>query len=168
MAQIRFYKVQITLNELSKHVKNVPEWEVGVLQAQWGDDALVIEDETSPFTVERKLPDPKDEFQRLAQSYGPRHGDTPFVASVYGNFGPGINALRDAIARASQPIPAAPPEVDVTEQSPPDEILERANEPVAAGGTPVSELLGDEGGDPTVNDFADLAGNAADEAETAA
>ncbi len=153
MAQVRYFKVNVTLNPMTQQVVEVPEWELHVVQAQWGDDAQIIED--SEFTVERKLPDPRDEFERLAQRYGPRFEDTPHVASVYGNFGPGVNALRDAIAASTKPVPA--PFVEETA-------------PVAAGGVSVAELGLDEGGDTEINldELAALTGDDTESAEAVA
>lgn len=148
MAKIRYVNVRITLNELSAHTKKVPEWELGVLQAQWGDNVQVVGD---PVIVEGKLPEPRDEFERLAQLYGPKHAETPFVAAVFGNFGPGVNALQDAIVRSAQPIRAVPMEAPA----------------VAAGGTQGTGV-NDEGGDDYLDDLSDLAGDVTEDAEAVA
>lgn len=142
MAKVRHMKVEVTLNAMSKHSKVVPAWEVPVLEAQWGEN-LVIRDEA--IFLDRELPEPSDEFERLSQQYGPKHADTPFVAAVYGNFGPGVNTLRDEISRAAgvQPRPVVPP---VT-----------AGEPVDVGDS--------EGGDSESDDYADLSGDADGDAE---
>lgn len=105
MAKARFYKVEVALNKMSTTVAHVAEWEVPVLIAQWGDDARIVEGDEGMTIEDIKLPEPRDEFERLAQRYGPKHEDTPYVAGVYGNFGPGVNALRDAMIRATQPLP---------------------------------------------------------------
>lgn len=167
MAQVRYFKVRITQNQMTQHVVEVPEWEVGVLMAQWNDDAEVIEDETSPFTVSRKLPQPRDEFERLAQRYGPKHEETPFVAGVFGNFGPGVNKLRDAIIESTKERQVFPTDEDEDLSIFDDEAI---GEPVAAGGIPVSELGLDEGGDLPINldDLADLTGDATEGAEAVA
>ena len=147
MAKIRHCKVRVTLNELSVHTKNVPEWEVGVLQAQWGDNAHIVDDNV---IIEGALPDPRDEFERLAQLYGPKHSETPFVAAVYGNFGPGVNALRDAIARAAAPVPV---------------FAEEA--PVVADDDSGVDASPEEGGD-SDDFYADLAGDVTEPAEAVA
>ena len=102
--------------------------------------------------LEADLPDPRDEFERLAQLYGPKHHDTPHVAAVFGNFGPGVNALRDAIARAATPLVQMPAE-DV---------------PVVADSEPVVETDLDEGGDSDDEFFTDLAGDVTEPAEAVA
>lgn len=154
MAKVRYYNVEVTLNELAKHVKEVPEWEVGVLQAQWGDNAVVL-NEDEPTIIERKLPDPRDEFERLAQLYGPRFGDSPYVASVFGNFGPGVNRLADAILGSAKPRVVVPQTQvvdvdlnDLVEDEDSQDVSEANNDIVPA---------------PSVSadvDFADLAGDA--------
>ncbi len=89
MAKVRQLKVEVTQNSLLKTVSDVPQWEAQVLLAVWGEDARIIGEEV----VERNIPDAGDEFARLAFKYGPKDDDNPFVARVYGNFGPGIRSL---------------------------------------------------------------------------
>ena len=89
MPPIKYQKVEITQNELLKTVAEVPQWEAQVLLAVWGEDAVVKE----AVPIDRDLPDPRDEFARLANKYGPKDDDNPYVARVFGNFGPGVRAL---------------------------------------------------------------------------
>ena len=93
MPKFNFIKVQIRASELNTHIVVVAPWEVSVLQALYGEDAAVVGEQE----VSRELPDAADEFSRLASRYGPRNADMPVVASVYGNYGPGVNALAKEI-----------------------------------------------------------------------
>lgn len=123
--------VDIRRSELTTVRRIVPVWETPVLQALWGAGVSFVK----RVVVDRAAPDANDEFARLSARYGPRNSDTPFVASVYGNFGPGVNALRREIEGAigdsvEEPEPAAPEEpkepVDVVPpQAPPTiELIE--------------------------------------------
>lgn len=93
---IKFDVLDIRLTELHTQRIKVPAWETPVLLAIHGENVSQIGDKV----IERGVPDARDEFTRLANRYGPKVGDTPYVASVYGNFGPGINALANAIKGA--------------------------------------------------------------------
>lgn len=97
MSKVRFLKVEITQNSLLKTIAEVPQWEAQVLLAVWGEDAVV----QGEVATTRELPDPRDEFARLANKYGPKDDDNPFVARVYGNFGPGIRALEKEFQAAT-------------------------------------------------------------------
>lgn len=90
-----------------KVVVEVPQWEAHVLLAMWDDDANVI----GTVVVDRAIPEVNDEFTRLANKYGPRDEDIPFVARVYGGFGPGLRALANefqvSVAGSNIPSQAA-------------------------------------------------------------
>lgn len=101
--------VRIRLSELHTQTVSVPAWETPVLQAVHQNDLEVI----GQSEVARKRPaEAADEFTRLAQKYRePEPGQPPYVAAVYGSFGPGVGALARAIneaviAEASAPPPA--------------------------------------------------------------
>lgn len=83
----------VRMSEVSTHRIEVPRWEIPVLQAIHGNDLQVV----GNVVVKRAIPEPSDEFQRLATRYGPKNEKTPAVAAVFGNFGPGTAALRNAI-----------------------------------------------------------------------
>ena len=104
---IEYEKVQVRCSEMQTQVVEVPHWETPVLQAIYGEeDAVVI----GTVEVDRKPPDPQDEFARLANRYGPKNKETPVVAAVYGSFGPGVAALARVInndAPAEEPQPVA-------------------------------------------------------------
>lgn len=93
---IRFDKVTIRVSELQTTPVVVAPWETPILQAMYGEEAQVV----GHVEIERELPGAADEFARLAQRYGPKNSETPIVAAVYGNFGPGVNALGKAIRDA--------------------------------------------------------------------
>lgn len=90
---IKYDIVKIRLNEYRTIQRSCPSWETAVLMAIHGQD-LEVQDTK---IVDRVPPIPEDEFRRLAERYGPKNADTPYVAGVYGNFGPGIKALEGAI-----------------------------------------------------------------------
>lgn len=147
--KVRHVKVEVTLNKMSKHEVTVPEWELPVLQAQWGSAVVILDDN---ILIDRKLPEPNDEFARLAQRYGPKHEETPYIAGVYGNFGPGVNALRTAIIESTKERLEMPVEPNIA--------------PLAAGSEGATGEGSNEGGDP--EDFADLTGDATENAEAVA
>ena len=82
----------------------VPRWEVPVLQVIHGNDVVI----TGQVIVDRAVPDPAAEFQRLATRYGPKNEKVPAVAAIYGNFGPGTTALRTEIRNSLTSIGATP------------------------------------------------------------
>ena len=89
MSRITHTQITITKNPMLKVPVVVPQWEAHVLLALWGEDAQV----TGTIVIDRVLPETNDEFTRLANKYGPRDEDIPFVARVYGSFGPGLRGL---------------------------------------------------------------------------
>ena len=89
MTRITHTQIEVTKNPLLKVPIVVPQWEAHVVLALWGDDANV----TGTVVIDRDVPEVNDEFTRLANKYGPRDEDIPFVARVYGGFGPGLRAL---------------------------------------------------------------------------
>jgi hypothetical protein len=93
-----YSKLKIRLSELHTQPVAVPVWEVPLLQAIHGESVSVGEN----IEVTRDEPvDPRDEFTRLANKYRePEPGQPPYVAAVYGAFGPGVNALDRAIQAA--------------------------------------------------------------------
>jgi len=89
MTRITHTQIEITKNPLLKVPIVVPQWEAHVVLALWGEDANI----TGTEVIDRDVPEVNDEFTRLANKYGPRDEDIPFVARVYGGFGPGLRAL---------------------------------------------------------------------------
>jgi len=83
----------IRISETHTQRVEVPRWEIPVLQVIHGNDVVVV----GQKIVKRAIPEPADEFQRLANRYGPKNEDIPAVAAIYGNFGPGTTALRNEI-----------------------------------------------------------------------
>lgn len=97
--KIRYAKAEVRLSETHTRPVTLAEWELPILQAVHGT-AVTITGETVEKEVDH-LPDAGDEFARLAARYrGESGGDTPYVAMVYGTFGPGIAKLAEAIERA--------------------------------------------------------------------
>ena len=107
MTRITHTQIEVTKNPLLKVPIVVPQWEAHVVLALWGDDANV----TGTTVIDRDVPEVNDEFTRLANKYGPRDEDIPFVARVYGGFGPGLRALANefqvSVAGSTVPSQAA-------------------------------------------------------------
>lgn len=95
---LRYLNVAIRRSELATQHREVAAWEVPLIEAVFPDGVEVLNE----LFVDRPAPDVKDEYQRLAVVYrqsteedgskGPLH-----VASVYGQHGPGLQALKLAI-----------------------------------------------------------------------
>lgn len=95
--KLRFLELDIRMSELHTQRVCVASWEHPVLQAVWGAGVSVVNE----VLIERKAPEPEDEFRRLANRYGsPEVEGAPYVAAVYGQFGPGVNSLARAIEDA--------------------------------------------------------------------
>lgn len=82
----------------------VPRWEVPVLQVIHGNAVEIV----GQVVIDRAVPDPAAEFQRLAARYGPKNEKVPAVAAIYGNFGPGTTALRTEIRNSLTTADATP------------------------------------------------------------
>ena len=95
---------EIRISEVHTQQVEVPRWEIPVLQVIHGNDVKVV----GQKIVKRAIPEPADEFSRLASRYGPKNEDTPAVAAVYGNFGPGTQALRREIRDSLTSADATP------------------------------------------------------------
>ena len=92
--KLRFLELDIRVSELQTTRVSVASWEYPVLQAVWGDSVNFANE----VLIDRKAPDPADEFRRLANRYGSAEVEgAPFVSAVYGQFGPGVTALAQAI-----------------------------------------------------------------------
>jgi hypothetical protein len=95
---LKYISAKIRLSELHAQNVAIPAWELPILQAVHGAGVS----EVGELEVDRPAPEAADEFQRLAMKY--RHPEnspeSPFVAQVYGAFGPGISRLAQEIERA--------------------------------------------------------------------
>ncbi len=103
MSRITHTQITITKSPMLKVPVEVPQWEAHVLLALWGDDAQI----TGTIVYDRELPETNDEFTRLANKYGPRDEDIPFVARVYGSFGPGLRGLENEFQASTAGSPVA-------------------------------------------------------------
>lgn len=97
---LKYIQATIRLSEMHTQNISVPAWEFPVVQAVHGNGVK----ETGTVTVDRPVPAASDEFQRLANKYRAPAGspDTPYVAQVYGAFGPGLANLQKEIDRAAE------------------------------------------------------------------
>jgi hypothetical protein len=100
--------IEVYISEHHTQAMTVAAWEVPILQAIHDAKEITL---ISEGTIDRDVPDPNDEYRRLATRYGNVTNDDgtqgiPFVASVYGQFGVGNHALVKAIQDAT--VVAAP------------------------------------------------------------
>jgi hypothetical protein len=101
MVKIQFKTIDIRRSENTTIRKDVPAWEVPVLEAVHGD-VTVIDD----LSVSSPIgPNANDEYMRLSNLYKNTKNEdgsqgVPFVAAVYGQFQQGIEALGEAIAKS--------------------------------------------------------------------
>lgn len=101
---IIFDIAEVRISETHTQRVEVPRWEIPILKVIHEGNVKVI----GQTIVSRPIPDPAAEFQRLAARYGPKNEDVPAVAAVYGNFGPGTKALREAIRDSLTSAPVTP------------------------------------------------------------
>lgn len=98
---VKFIKAKIRRSP--QHVQRVvvPAWELPVLQAVHGAGVSVDGEQF----IDREPPDVDTEFARLARRYKhPENSpESPYVAQVYGAFGPGLEKLGRAIEQAAKP-----------------------------------------------------------------
>jgi hypothetical protein len=100
------HKMTIRLSELHTQPVTVPAWEVPLVHAIHGEAAQDTGERVEVLTIRAREAD--DEFNRLANRYrGAEVGAPPYVAAVYGSFGPGVKALAEAIEKAR--VKEAPP-----------------------------------------------------------
>lgn len=97
---MRHVVVKIKRDQNTVASRAVPEWEVAVLEYIF-EEGNVERTETFEKVSHIEYPDAGVEFNRLVQRYGadPQSG-VPYVASVFGNAGAGVRALRNAIEEA--------------------------------------------------------------------
>ena len=97
---MRHHHVTIKRDTQTSQTKGVPAWEVPVLEFIF-EDGNVERLETSELVPDQTYPEAAAEFNRLERAYGvDSQSGVPHVASVYGQAGIGIRALRKAIDEA--------------------------------------------------------------------
>lgn len=124
---IRHVIVEIRRNEGATIQNSFAQWEIPVLRAVHGVDAVK---EVGERLVDRELPDPADEFQRLMNRYKRSRNEdgskgTPYVHQVYGEFG------EQKLAEAIQAAYCEAPEGDLVGAAP--EVPAAAPPPAARG-----------------------------------
>jgi len=179
--KVKTLHVEVTQDKMMKTIARVPQWEAHILLALWGDDANIVgenyEDRAVPTSVE-------DEFQRLADKYGPKDSDVPLVAQVFGSFGPGLRSLANEIdistaggTGASQPEPSISeragaadiqlpfdPDANPDDEDEDDDVPLTDEQIAALDSTPSVSVTGEDGkvvvveptAKPTTEAFADL------------
>jgi hypothetical protein len=104
MSKIKHHVLEVRRDELLTVSRIVPAWELPVLQAIHGADAITEVGETS---LERELPNAGDEYHRLENRYGKSkkddNSDGPtYISLVYGENIMGVRALNAAIQGAAE------------------------------------------------------------------
>lgn len=97
---LRHVTVDIRRNETMHLRQSYAQWEIPILKAVHGDDAVT---EVGEKLVDRPPPEPQDEFVRLNDRYKRSRNEdgslgTPFVHQVYGELG--VDRLAVAISEA--------------------------------------------------------------------
>lgn len=111
---MRSFTVVIRLNEMTAVPKELPPWELAVLEAVHENTEIISEG-----VWPHELPDARAEFDRLEKVYGVQDDTKQSYASlVYGAGVLGIRALRKAIADEAA---IEPEEVDEEEEVDGDE-----------------------------------------------
>lgn len=105
---MQYVTVKVKRDTNTVHHKVVPAWEVPVLEFIFEEGNIEHTDLTEDVPG-REYPDPAFEFDRLTRAYGadPQSG-VAYVASVYGQAGAGIRALKAAINAAKEDEKANP------------------------------------------------------------
>lgn len=130
---IRHVTVEIRRNETVSLVNSFPQWEIPVLKAVHGDDAVV---EKGEKLVNREPPEAQDEFVRLNDRYRRARNDdgslgTPFVHQVYGELG--VDRLARAIADSVTEAPEGDLVGEVETQKPPQRRVARGKNSSVGG-----------------------------------
>jgi hypothetical protein len=109
----KYTRVQLNRSETTTFALDVPPWEVAVLAAVNGEDRVQIIGETP---VNRMLPDPAVEFDRLVTKYkADNESGQDYVSLVYGVGQRGVAALASEINKAREAASSPPvqtPEYD--------------------------------------------------------
>lgn len=96
---MRYERVRIKRDTNTIHNRAVPDWEIPVLEYLF--DRGNVEKTGIFVEVAGDYPDPREEFERLAQRYGSDNkSGTPHICEVYGTAMMGVRALSKAIDEA--------------------------------------------------------------------
>lgn len=94
---MRVAVVKIEKDQRTKPVVKIPEYEIPMLEAEYGIDkvqVLAVETDSRPY------PDAQTEYERLKMKYGSREGGSESkVSQVLGVGVSGVNTLRDLMER---------------------------------------------------------------------
>lgn len=113
---MRYEKVKVTRDTNTVHMREVPTWEIPMLEWVFDEGNVVRQGEyvtpTRGKLINREYPSAVDELDRLTKVYGsdPKSG-VPHAFSVYGNARAGIRTLQKMIDDAK----AADQEVTATD-----------------------------------------------------
>lgn len=99
---MRYEKVKVTRDTNTVHMREVPTWEIPMLEWVFDEGNVVRQGEyvtpTRGKLINREYPSAVDELDRLTKVYGsdPKSG-VPHAFSVYGNARAGIRTLQKMI-----------------------------------------------------------------------
>lgn len=95
---MRYVDVLIERDERLSIPRQVPSWEIPVLQLVHGEEKIIVKGDIN--VPQRDYPAASDEFNRLVQRYGEDVAtETPYVVMVYGQGPRGTQALEEAIKK---------------------------------------------------------------------
>jgi len=123
---MRYVKVKVRRDVNTVYCREVPVWEIPVLEVVFEDPANV--EEVSARTCDGDYPEAGAEFSRLVKKYGadPESG-IPYAAIAYGNGRLGIGKLATLIAETRQ--------IEAQESKPVKESAGQRGRPRRAAGT---------------------------------
>jgi len=98
---MKYVSVQLIRSETESVQRDMPPWEVAVLQMVHGPEKVKVVGEKD--VPDQDYPDAYQEFDRLSQRYGAdTKSDVYFVAAVYGQPPFGVTKLAEEIERAKK------------------------------------------------------------------
>lgn len=116
---MRYERVKITRDTNTVHSRDVPPWEIPLIEFLFDEGNVVRTDEfvvpTEGTLINKGYPDAKVELNRLIDAYksDPKSG-IPYAISVYGNGAAGIRSLQKLIEAAKEDDKAAAAEAAPT------------------------------------------------------
>ena len=116
---MRYERVKITRDTNTVHSRDVPPWEIPLIEFLFDEGNVVRTDEfvtpTEGKLINKDYPDAKIELNRLIDAYksDPKSG-IPYAISVYGNGAAGVRSLQKLIDTAKEDDEAAATEAKPT------------------------------------------------------
>jgi hypothetical protein len=119
---MRYELVNIKRDTQTTTCREVPEWEIPVLEFIFAD--VNIERTGAFVNVNRPTPTAASEFDRLSRAYGADvKSGVPHVAAVYGNGSLGVRAMSKVMEESKAAEAAANPKSRARRTAQPDSLL---------------------------------------------